>query len=254
MKVETWYNQLGFRQNPFTIKPSHERKLIGNQESIKQVLLAIQNGKVILIEGEYGFGKTTLLKRIIEQFKDDYKIIYYSRNKIDSSINFDRMLINAGGFFHKLLKIRKKHNILLIDEAQDLNLKDLELLPKYYKEQFFHSIALVSHDFSVTKFPDELKSLFDGNIFPIQSISEDEAVVLIRKRIGDMPLLTDDIIKETFRISNNPRKLLEDLEDLCRVAVENGKEIISSEDIKNIVSNWINIILILQIIPIGQNI
>jgi energy-coupling factor transporter ATP-binding protein EcfA2 len=237
MKRLTWYNQLGFRQNPFTIKPSSERKIIGNEESIKEILLGVEQGKVLLIEGEYGFGKTTLLKRIVEQFKDDFRIIYFSRNKKESSIDFDEMLINAGGFFHKLFRLRKKHNILLIDEAQDLNLKDLELLPKYYKDQFFHSIALVSHDFSTTKFPDELKLLFDGNIFPIKSISEDEAVVLIRKRVGDLPLLTDDIIKETFRHSKNPRKLLEDLEDICRIAVEKGKETVSSEDLKVIISS-----------------
>lgn len=238
MRAKTWYNTLGFKQNPFTIKPSTERRLVGNEETIKKILEGIEHGQVLLIEGEYGFGKTTLLKRIIEQFRDDYRIIYYSRNRRDSSIDFDNLLINAGGFFHKLFGIRKKHNIILIDEAQDLNLKDLELLPKYYNEEFFHAIALVSHDFSTTKFPDELKALFDKNTFLIKSISADEAVTLVRKRVGDLPLLTDEVIKEVFGHSKNPRKLLEDLEDLCRHAVEKDNETISSEDIKNImVSN-----------------
>ena len=237
MRAKTWYNTLGFRQNPFSIKPSIERKLIGNEEEIKNILEGIEQGKVLLIEGEYGFGKTTLLKRIIEQFRDDYRIIYYSRNRRDFSIDFDNLLINAGGFFHRLFGIRKKHNILLIDEAQDLNLKDLELLPNYYNEQFFHAIALVSHDFSTTKFPDELKSLFDGNKFLIKSITEEEAVMLVRKRVGDLPLLTDEVIKEVFRYSKNPRTLLEDLEDLCRHAVEKDLERIDSEEIKRVIFN-----------------
>ena len=59
-----WYKEYGFHNNPFSIKPAaFHSKVIGYD--LSEIFDKVDNGKVLFIEGKFGFGKTTILKHII---------------------------------------------------------------------------------------------------------------------------------------------------------------------------------------------
>ena len=117
-----WYNKLGFNNNPFSIKTAaFHNELFGL--NMQDTINKIETGSIIFIEGDYGTGKTTLLKGIVNKFGGKKKIIYYSCNRTEDNINVDKLMTNRT-FFSKIFKTKPNDLILLLDEAQDLNETD----------------------------------------------------------------------------------------------------------------------------------
>ncbi|MBS3107426.1 hypothetical protein J4468_00780 [Candidatus Woesearchaeota archaeon] len=233
---QTWYKQLGFYNNPFSIKPAafHD-DIVGYEKEVEQILDLVEMGAIISLEGDFGLGKTSILKRIVAEFGGNKKIVYYSCNTTESNIDYDKLLIERHGFIGRLLKLKSKEMILLLDEAQDLSAEDSEKLLEYYREGFFKSIVLVSKE-GKNEYQAGIKKLIGKNIFKLKKLSDEEAVKLVRKRIGNLSFLTDDMIIDIYKKSeNNPRVLLENCEDVCKEAVEEMEDKVQKEQVKNII-------------------
>ena len=233
MKKLTWFHELGFFNNPFSIKPAaFHNELMGYNQTIKQINKKIEDSNIIFISGDYGTGKTTVLKKIINEFKGKKRVIYYNCNQSDKSIDFDELLTNVS-WWRKLLGVRKKNMIILLDEAQDMNKKDLEQINAYYDEGFFKSVIFVSkeEDMKLTK---ELEELTGKNKFRIGNVDKTEAVKIIRKRIGNLKFISDQNIIMIFNKNKNPRSFLKNCEDVCRNAFENGSKKATEGHIKKV--------------------
>jgi len=230
--MEMWYEKFGLNENPFTIKPSGEMR--GHDDKFTTISAKVSVGEVVFITGKYGSGKSTLLKNIISRFKGERRVIYYSCNTSDETIEFDSLLVNANNFLGKLMGLRKKGAILLLDEAQDINVRSLLLLPHYFNKGFFHSVVLVTSKPEKFSIPREIRELIGDNKFDIGEIFVEDAVKLIRRRFADEQFLPDNVIMQLFLRDNNPRALLKNCEDLCRDIVERGKDKASLADIKRI--------------------
>src|SRR3989338_7555729 len=174
-KMEPWYKEIGFFSNPFSIKPlAFHDEVIGYD--IDLVFNKIENGEVLFIEGDYGKGKTTILKKIIRRFGGKRELIYYSCNITDNNIDFDRLKLSNG-----------------------------------------------------------LTKLVGSNIIRLGELTEGDGIAIIRKRTGNIRLLSDDIIKIIFKKSNrNPRKLLKNCEDVCRYSVSQGYNVAREEHVKKV--------------------
>ena len=231
MKKLTWYHELGFYNNPLSIKPAaFHNEIMGYDKIVDEINKKITESNIILVTGEYGTGKSTVLKKIINQFRGKRRVIYYNCDQSEKAIDFDRLLINAGGLFRRLFRIRKKDMILLLDEIEYLNMKDMNQIKEYYDEDFFKSVVLVSCKEDV-KLTEELKELIEKNRFKLGKISQNEAVELIRERIGDLKLISDEMIIKVFGKNPNPRAFLKNCEEVCRYAFEQGAETVSEEHI-----------------------
>ncbi len=236
MKKLTWYHKLGFFNNPLSIKPAaFHNELMGYDQTIEEVNNKIKESGIMQIYGEYGTGKTTVLKKIIDEFKGRKRVIYYNCNQSEKSIDFDKLLINAGGFFRKLFRIRKKNMIILLDESQDMNKKDLKQVKAYYDEGFFKSVIFVSKgDIRLTG---ELENIIGKNKYGLAGLNKKEAVKMVRKRIGKLKILSDESIIKIFNKNNNPRFFLKNCEDACRHAFESGTKEVKDEHIKALDKN-----------------
>lgn len=232
MKKTTWYQELGFYNNPFSMKPGvYSNDIYGQEEIIQDVITKVANSNMLYVTGPYGTGKTSILKRLIQEFKGKERVIYYNCNQKDKSIDFSSLLVNAGGFFNRLFGIRRKNVILLLDEVQDLNKKDMHLLVEYYKLGFFKSVILASKKDDI-KLSNELTETIGRNRYDLRELSEQEAVKLVRKRIGPIGFITDDIIIKIFKKNKNPRAFLKNCEDICRFSYESGAQKVSERDIE----------------------
>lgn len=221
-----WYKELGFYNNPFSIKPAafHDN-LFGQEEIISKIENNIINKKPSIIEAELGEGKTTLLKRLFHDFGGKKKLAYVSAIK---PLNIEQVLNERYGFLGRLFGFKAKDIILLIDEAQYLQRSDIEQLKPYLQNGALKSIVFVGR-----KFDKALASDMIVEHFQLKKLHHEDVIKFIRKRVGELPLLTDTIIKKVFELSdNNPRQLLKNLELLCKSFYESGTIKISEEDIK----------------------
>lgn len=235
MSKEIWYQEKGFFSNPFSIKPgAFDNELFGNASSISRIIKKVGDSEIVFVSGEFGVGKTAVMKRIIEEFHGAgfgaKKIIYYNCNRSEASIDYDKLLVGAGGFFGRLFGIRKKGMILLLDEMQDMNKKDLNRVKLYHDKGFFSSVVFVSRDDKV-ELPKELANEIGENKFVLENMKESEAVKMIRQRIGDLKFFSDDVILKIFRKDRNSRNFLKNCEDVARVAFEDGADEVSVEHI-----------------------
>ena len=234
MKTKTWYQNLGFYSNPFSIKPAafHD-ELFGYEDMLSKIESKLKAGSVIFLSGQYGSGKTTILKRVINRFKKKKKIIYYSCNQSNKTVDIDRLLYSRT-FLRRLFHARQKNAILLLDEVQDINKKDSDKLCEYFDKGFFKSILLTSMRPNDVKFTDCLKELAKENIFKIGKLNKKQAIELVRKRIGNIEFLKDEIIEKIFSLNSNPRAFLKNCEELCRYAFEMEAGEVTEKHIKEV--------------------
>ncbi|MEK6816997.1 MAG: AAA family ATPase, partial [Nanoarchaeota archaeon] len=223
------YRQLGFHNNPFSIKPAafHDM-LFGYEELVGRVVQAVGSNEVIFIEGPYGEGKTTMLKHILRHFGGHKKVVYFSVNRVESRLQIRKLLNERYGRLGVWFDIRPKDMVLLLDEASDINVNDVEKLLKFKKDGNFRSIVFVSQSYNPDNMPEELKGSI--KVFRLERLKDEDAVRIIRKRVGELPLLPDDMVKKIFAASNhNARELLKGCEALCKKAVDSGSERITDK-------------------------
>ena len=228
---ELWYRKLGYYSNPFSIKPApFTNEVIGY--NLKNIFNKIDNGKIFFVEGAYGVGKTTLLKHIIHRYGGQGKVIYYSCS-LERRMDVRDLIMGAGSFFQRTLGIKKHDLIFLVDEAQDLQLSDSNELFQAYKHGYLKSIVFVGVNVNRNSLVQEVEKLLEGNIINLPAISQENAVDMVKKRLGDLDFLPPDVIREIYvRSAKNPRRLLELCEDLCREAVSRGISKIRRKDVE----------------------
>ncbi|MBU1854903.1 MAG: hypothetical protein KKF89_04230, partial [Nanoarchaeota archaeon] len=141
-------------------------------------------------------------------------------------------LLLGRSWSNRLLRKRPKDMILLLDEVQGLNSKEQADIMALYKQGYFRSVCLVAKVRNEVKLTKEFLKLIGKNLFKLKNLSAVESIDLVRKRIGNDQLLSDTIIKKVHRLNPNPRALLENCEDLCRIAFENDSDKVADAHLK----------------------
>ena len=229
-----WFKELGFFNNPFSIKPAiFSDKLVGYEAVVDELSYGILNKKILFLEGEYGEGKSSILKRLLNDFGGKKQVIYYSCNRIEARLNVKKLLNGRYGFWGKLFDLKPKDMILFLDEAQELSKKDYEKLHSYFQEGYFKAIVCVGKEFKEEEISEKLKDNMQQ--IKLSELSDDDAIKLVRRRVGSLPLLSDGIIKSLFSVSNkNVRLLLKNCEAVCKHAVNYGETKITEEMINKV--------------------
>ena len=216
--ADTWYWNLGFSSNPFSTKPATlTNEVVGVQ--LEPILEKIDNGEIQFIEAPLGSGKTTLLKSIIARFGGKKKLIYASCIK-NECLDLRGLLKNAT-LKGKLLNKLSKGMILMVDEAQNISREEAQEITDYLEQGNLKAVAFFGTNYNKKLLTNKLNDSLNGNITVLSYLTPEEAVELVRKRIGYVNLIPDYVIREIYGRSNsNPRRLLQNCEDVCRKASE----------------------------------
>lgn len=230
-----WYKKLGFHNNPFSIKPAAFRDDLVAYD-MSYIYKKITNGEILFVEGEYGTGKTTILKNIIRKFRGENRIIYYSFNTGDFNIKL--LLEGANSFLRKMAGLRVKNIIMLLDEVQTLKTSEAKQLLNYYRDGTIQSIVFVSHDYDRVNFPAEVETFLNGNILRTVDLSMNEAIDLLKTRIGGLGILSDNMTTKLFKLAGkNPRRMFAYCEDVVRYAVEIGDDQVTDFHINEVLED-----------------
>jgi hypothetical protein len=214
-----WYKKLGFSNNPFSIKPAaYQPNMIAYD--LDYIYSKIDNAEIMFIEGDYGTGKTTILKNIILKYKGKNRIVYFSFND-GVEFNIHQLLEGANTFIGKLTGLKVRNIILLLDEVHLMSKKEAMSVLKYYESGVIKSMVMVSHDYESTSIPEDVQAYLKDNVIKTASLNLTEAEELISSRIGEIGLFPKPIIRRVFALADkNPRRFLAYCEDIARYAVE----------------------------------
>ncbi len=230
--TDLWYRKLGFYSNPLSIKPAaFSDNLIGYGRIVEEIKSLIEQGSFVFIEGKLGTGKTAVLKKIINYFRGQKKVIYYSLDQSEKNIDLDSLLHGRYGFIGKLLKIKPKGIILLLDESAEIKIKDINKIEEYFNKRYFKSVIFVSTGIGKVKHSSEIKRLVEEKIFKVGELRKDEVIQIVRQRIGSIHIISDKILGEIHSYGQTPREILMNTESVLRYAVENNMKEISERDV-----------------------
>ena len=225
----TWYDELDFVENPFTIKPRDSiNEFIGHKQMVSQLKKAVESNNLVLIKGKYGTGKTSVLKSLINIYRGKGKVFYYNAFSSNKELDVDSVLRKAGGFFSRLFKVKSNNVVALIDEVHVLSTEKLEDLEDALDEGFFKSLILVTSELDY-KVP---KSVQVDKEFEMNMFSEEEAHKIVMNRLVDEhKMLPKEIVRELYYMSSTPREFLQNCEDACQRAIDSGRRVVKKSDI-----------------------
>ena len=213
-------------EHPFNLTPDPRFLFLtaGHREALAQLLYGVEQGKgFIVLTGEVGTGKTTLLQALLQKLDPTTAVAYVS----NSTLPFDGLLeyvledfgvAKRGGATHAqrlfalnnfLIERRRKgeNTVLIIDEAQNLSpqtLEQIRLLSNFETPtEKLLQILLVGQPELVKKLElPELRQLKQriGLRCVIGPLTQDETRDYIRTRLRiagarDLQLFTDEAIR-----------------------------------------------------------
>lgn len=235
MSNTIWYEELGYAYNPFTIKPGFfDDEVVGYDKDVEALVKKLSGHTMVFLEGEYGQGKTTILKYLVNEFSGKNKVIYISRNRSDRAMNYTQLLKGAKKGLGKLFGSKAKDAILIVDETAKINAGDCSQIEEYFDKGNFKSVLFIDKSLTESRLTDSVKKLIGKDVVKLPTIAPKDAVELVRSRLdGNEKLITDDQIKKVFdKSKKNTRQFLLNMEDVCRHAIENGRVKVGDADMK----------------------
>ncbi|MSR85920.1 hypothetical protein EXS74_00825 [Candidatus Woesearchaeota archaeon] len=222
-----WYEELDFDENPL----KNETKFVGNEEALKEAYYSIISGNVLVIESPEGSGKTKILKEVIRKFGGYGRVAYVSAKALDRELNIEHILIKKNGILGMLFKKDPKNMILLLDDVEYLNAKNIERIKYYYDSNHLRAVIITTRSFEKLNLTESMKQRI-RKVISLYPVSEFEAVQIFRDKMGET-ILSDRIIKVVYQLSNkNIQKFLNNCEQVCKAYV--GNKNLTEDDVRKI--------------------
>lgn len=242
---ETFY---GLRGKPFSLLPDHEFLYLG--ETHRTALSLLEYGLIcaapfIVLTGEPGMGKTSLLQKIISEHRDQYSIGYVTNARYDVEHLLPWILLAFGlsqtqlepveayHTFSEFLVRESKRNrraILIVDEAQSLGvdlLEELRLLSNMNEGKVLRLQIILSGQPDLHTLLQRLDMIqFAQRVvvdYHLKPFTEEEVVEYIRYRVhaagGKPSLFTNQACALAHRLSEgNPRLI----NQICEMTLTYG--------------------------------
>ena len=240
-----WFSKFGWKQNPFTLDVI-PALFTGYSAQLESILdkLSTRSGH-ILVYGDKGVGKTTLLRWLAANLKKDNHAIYIAR----PPINFDDLMryvvADLKGNSKKkyslyeleeLVKKAKKPVVVLIDEAHEVQ-AEIEQQMRSLGDIERVNLVLAGLPETRDKIKRDSPPLFDRIVLEcyIDHLSLEETRDLIKKRIEaaggkDVKPFTNDAIENVFKMSKGrPRMILKVCDWVVADAIKNNLEEIGAD-------------------------
>jgi len=234
---KTWYENLNFEKNPFSMKPNHTFDLRGQEKVSEKVIKLIKKEGMCVVHGTYGTGKTSFLHKIITTFKGHKKVVYFSCNRLTQELDFKKLLTERT-LISKLFNIKGKQMILLLDEADSLSKTDFTKIATNYKKGFVKSVIFITHNLKQFELPRDVAKIVDKNIFTFERLDEETVIQIVHDRVGNNPLLPNDVVKEIYTKSRSMRHFLKNCEIFMRHMVEKKRKKASKKDVNTILKKY----------------
>ncbi|RCV66038.1 putative ATPase, AAA+ superfamily [Methanophagales archaeon] len=217
-----WYERFGWRENVLTTRPSPN--LIGLERERQELKESVESGRILLIRGEIGTGKTSLLLWLRNTLKKEIKtkpvilegIETRTKEILLSSLRRQRTLLDK-----LMLRSYPKNLVVFLDEAEKFPEEITEHLRLMWDRKDLYSIVIATTDLALDNFTPAFKDRI-GKTMVLSSIARGDLVEIIRKRAGDNNPFTSEAMIILAERYNSPRQLLEGCVEVCIYCAEEG--------------------------------
>lgn len=243
-----WFKKVGWKRNPFTLDviPS---LFIGYAGQVAAIMgKASTHSGHILVYGDKGVGKTTLLRWLADNLKSENHAIYVARPpiKFDDLLNLVVAELKGGGFGRKkqyslyeiegLVKKQKKPVIILLDEAHEFTAEIEQQMRSLGDIQGLNFI-LAGLPETREKIKKDSPPFFDRIVLEsyIDHLNLEETNEMIKKRIEDVggqgvKPFTSEAIQNIYKMSKGrPRMILKVCDWVMTDAIRNDLDVIEEE-------------------------
>lgn len=222
-----WYEELDYDENPL----KKETKCIGNEEILKETYYSIMSGNILVIEGGDGAGKSRILREVIKKFGGYGRIAYIDCKELNKELNIEEILIKKNGILGWLFKRYPRNMILLLDNVEHINARNVERIKYFFDSNHLRSIIITTKDYEKLKFGESMKQRI-RKVIQLHPLTEYEAVQVFRDKLGD-GILGDRAVKTIYQLSHkNIQIFLNNCELVCKTYVKNKN--LTEDDIKKI--------------------
>jgi Cdc6-like AAA superfamily ATPase len=220
-----WFEELGFDENPFDTGLSiSAEKSVGLEKPLEELLYFVNSGSMAYIEGQPGSGKSVLLKKISEKLGRRAVIVDAEKDNI-------RMIIRKkSSFFEKLFGSNPRRLVLLVDNSDSLSPEAAEIIKFYYDNNHVESAVFTGSSLKNSGIPAAILDRIGNRIIHLAPLTEEEAVAMVRNRIGFSNVLDDDVIRKIYRMSGKSgTRFLQLCEEASKSAVSVKSSTIKEE-------------------------
>ncbi|MFP4117360.1 MAG: AAA family ATPase [Candidatus Woesearchaeota archaeon] len=235
--MDEWYEELDFEENPFSVNPSDFLKNLVNREDIIDELdYRIRSGSLVFMEGPRGSGRTSILRAIIKRFRGRGRVIYVNAEKFEKKLDIEELLVKRNGLVKGMfLKKKPKKMILLMDNVDSLSHRNTERLKHYFDENYLQTVVFTGTSFEKAGFSESLKLRIEGRVITIPDMTDNEIIQMVRGRIGDSKLISDEVVLEVARrYDNNPKEILKALDEVAEFVTSLDEEVITLKHIDEV--------------------
>lgn len=220
-----WYEEHGYIEDPFsTKKGAFVEQSVNLKEPSDELVYNIEAGNMVLVDGPTGTGKTTLLFSAIEKFEGERKVIYFDCSK--DEVDIKKLMQNKYGIIGRLFNLTPKNMVLMLDNFKVLNKKDLERVKYYYDNNHIRSLVFAGNG---VELPDNIRDRIGNRVIRLKALAVDDAVELVRNRLGSLDFLPEKIIKKIYAKSKkNAITFLEKCAKICQAATEAGADVVGT--------------------------
>lgn len=214
MRMKLWYEKFGFSENPFKLS-TNPKFFVGLENVRNEILERISSEDIILVTGETGCGKTTLLRWIKKKghrtTNNKFVFLGLSENRTNRK---EAEKHTKRTFFDRLFN---KNYIILLDEAKDIRKEYCEFLKELTERPNTHvkSIIMTNINNNLPNLTDSFKKRISAKI-NLKPTKEDLKKMVLRriKCYGKNPFLDSAIDEIIVRSGMNPRDVLKKCEDI----------------------------------------
>ena len=237
----SYYSVLGLQKEPFSTSPDPEffYRSISHETALKRLEITIRLRRGLsLILGDVGAGKTTLMRTLLQTFKDEDDYIFHMvlDPGYKSEFQFLQSLVRLFGIttsskstldFKEALEKHLFHQgvdqnktiVLLIDEGQKITLENLEALRtllNYETNEYKLLQLVIMTQIELLPRVKRMRNFMDRIAlkYTINPLDEAETKKMIEFRLSQAgysnstPLFTDEAIKLIYqRTQGHPRKI-----------------------------------------------
>ncbi len=255
-KIEKWKQKQGWEmENPF-IHLTDPSLFVGFEDLLTKLYQFAALGKnYAVIYGQYGYGKTALIKKAAEEFSKKYNVLLFEDAPKKEYIAQKIKTLCGGSLLRKLKLIKiedhdykkinekiKKRTILIFDEAHALDEQTFSYLRSLSENGTTFSIIfagkpeLIKGEKILPAYLEDRLDLCEG----LRPLYTEEGGELIKKRIEILAkskayLFSEQGMKEIVRISRMiPREIIENCSKLVEYAIKKDLHSLDENTIKKV--------------------
>jgi len=216
--MTTWYEQLGFRENPLDLRPCP--KLIGLDKQEEELKNHIRKGEICFINGLTGSGKSSLLVKLQNELKD-HSFVYVDAQELPAQFSIDEAIKNNRSILDliALKEYPAKPAVLIIDEFQATSPElALQARAKWENpnDKKIKSIVLAQISKQMKNVTPAFKERLGSRIITLPTLDDNEMkeILKIRLQLRSGTNYYNKLHNEAINLmvacaDGNPRRLLE---------------------------------------------